>query len=193
LVPNKNAVDAFFLNKLIPENVQVRYVNRNTKYLVDNFLFLPFLTQGGIGYLHTSYIEWFRKRVLPKRNSRRKNRIFISRKKSNSRHIINEDRLVEKLNLNKYYLENISIQDQIELFYDADIIVGAHGAGLSNIIFSPAGCNVLEIRFSEDKLHYLTLAKSVGLHYEYIDAEGGHHSNTTVNPNHIIQNTTIEI
>ena len=39
----------------------------------------------------------------------------------------------------------ISIQEQVRIFSAAKVIVGLHGGGLSNMVWSPAGCKVIEI------------------------------------------------
>ena len=54
----------------------------------------------------------------------------------------------------------MSIAEQIELFYDADYVIGVHGAGLVNIIFS-SQINVLEIFPTSYVIpHYFYLSKS---------------------------------
>ena len=40
-------------------------------------------------------------------------------------------------------VKSVSLQDQAALFSDADLIIGPHGAGLTNIMFSPAGSTLL--------------------------------------------------
>jgi Glycosyltransferase 61 len=42
-------------------------------------------------------------------------------------------------------LDNISVQDMIQLFCQASIIIGYHGAGLLNSIFAPNGSILIEI------------------------------------------------
>ena len=39
-------------------------------------------------------------------------------------------------NLKKVYLEDYSLFDQISLFNNAKYIIGVHGAGMSNVVFS---------------------------------------------------------
>jgi hypothetical protein len=42
------------------------------------------------------------------------------------------------------YLEGMSIADQISLFQHAEFVIGAHGAGLSNLLFCEPGTKVIE-------------------------------------------------
>lgn len=39
----------------------------------------------------------------------------------------------------------ISIQEQVRIFSAAKVIVGLHGGGLSNMVWSPVGCKIIEI------------------------------------------------
>jgi capsular polysaccharide biosynthesis protein len=65
-------------------------------------------------------------------------------------------------------LEDLSPQEQIETLYDADVVVGTHGAGLSNILFSPAGLRVIEIFPTPYVVpHYFFLSKALGHDYTY--------------------------
>lgn len=43
------------------------------------------------------------------------------------------------------YLENIPFREQINYFKNARYIIGAHGAGLSNMVFCEPGCKILEV------------------------------------------------
>ncbi len=41
--------------------------------------------------------------------------------------------------------ENLSFAAQVCLFSQAEVVAGPHGAGLTNILFAPEGCKVLEL------------------------------------------------
>ncbi len=89
------------------------------------------------------------------------NKIFIDRSDSNFNHckIINNEQVwqfLEKKGFKKYKLSEMSFKKQIGLFNSADIIVGAHGAGLSNIIFSKSNSKVIEIKpaYHKNKFFY---------------------------------------
>ena len=45
--------------------------------------------------------------------------------------------------------ETLSLHDQIALFKAADMVCGAHGAGLTNIAFAPPGTQVIEFVIGE--------------------------------------------
>ena len=68
-------------------------------------------------------------------------------------------------------LEGRSPAEQISLFRDAEAVVGVHGAGLTNILFSPPDCKIvsiesdLNLRLGTSKF-YSALADASGLAYE---------------------------
>ena len=66
-------------------------------------------------------------------------------------------------------------EEQVRRFGEAEIIVAAHGAGLTNLIFARPGATVLEL-FPEDgvKSSYLWLATRMGLNYRALLGEPGH-------------------
>jgi hypothetical protein len=164
-------IESFFINKLAPKNLKITVVdNPDNLYLIDELIFPTFMSRLGSGYLPSVYLNFFRDKVLPKRKSKKSNKIFISRAKARHRRLINENELFEALEpygFKKYFLEDLSIQAEIELFYDADYVVGVLGAGLTNIIFS-SQIKVLEIFNSEFcATDYYYLAKSLGHTYGY--------------------------
>lgn len=75
--------------------------------------------------------------------------IYISRDDgTNSRRLLNEERLVaalESKGFKKYNLSNMSFTNQVTLFSEAKIVVGVHGAGLANLVFAPKGTIVFEL------------------------------------------------
>lgn len=62
------------------------------------------------------------------------------------RRVINEsdlDLVLLKYGVKKVLLENLTVQEQIALFRGADAIIGAHGAGIANIVFAKRGADLL--------------------------------------------------
>lgn len=79
-------------------------------------------------------------------NPTEKKRIYVRRKWS--RIITNESDLWEILTPYGFIqveLETLSVADQAQLFSSAEVIVGAHGAGLVNLTFCRPGTKVIEI------------------------------------------------
>ena len=64
----------------------------------------------------------------------------------------------------------LSVAEQVLLFAEAEMVVGAHGAGLTNIAFCSPGATVIEL-FPADYVNvcYWALASAVeGLWYRYL-------------------------
>jgi len=75
-------------------------------------------------------------------------KIFISRKDSMLRRILNEDdvfQLFEPLGFVRYELSKMTVEEQILLFKNAEIMVGEHGAGLTNLLFCNKETMVIEL------------------------------------------------
>jgi hypothetical protein len=102
-------------------------------------------------------------------------RLYIRR--TGVRRILNEDKLFDLLTKYQFTivdLENKSIFDQIHLFANAEVIVGPHGAGLTNLVFSKPGTKVLEIFPPQYIYCYYWLISSFGnLDYYYLIGDYG--------------------
>ena len=167
--------ETLLVPKLIPSNVHVTRLEPGRLYYLEKLILPTFLTQFGSGYLPSSYIEKLRSVCLPQRPSKRNRRIYISRAKSASglkkRHILNEQEVFDALNkfgFERYYLEDYSLAEKIELFYDAETVVGAYGGGITHILFSDK-VNVLELQImAKMQTYYYYLAKALGHNFEFI-------------------------
>ena len=75
-------------------------------------------------------------------------RVYITRRNARYRRIVNEcevEALLQEFGFETHELESYSVRDQIALFAEAEIVAAAHGAGLTNILFSPPGLRVIDI------------------------------------------------
>lgn len=82
----------------------------------------------------------------PRESSR--NRIYISRRDAVHRRLQNErevERELGKLGVTSVCMSDLSIDEQIELFRDASLIVTIHGAALANLIFANPHLKIVEI------------------------------------------------
>ncbi len=112
-------------------------------------------------FLHSLFLE-------DKTNISTYNRLYISRRRS-SRSSAQEAELVGKLTefgVKEIFLEDYNMSQQATLFNNANLIIGFHGAGFTNLYFSKLGTTIVEI-FSPDFIvtDYWGLASSFGYRY----------------------------
>ncbi|MBD2080453.1 glycosyltransferase family 61 protein [Leptolyngbya sp. FACHB-17] len=100
-------------------------------------------------------INWVRETFLPKANLDLKfnQRVYIERGDSvNGRRLLNENQVfafLEQQGFSRYRLSDLSVLEQICLFHQAEIIVGVHGAGFTNLTFCRSNTKVIEL-FSQE-------------------------------------------
>lgn len=83
--------------------------------------------------------------MLPGQTSRR---IYISRKQATLRRIRNEEALIqllESFGFRSVELETLSPQEQAMVFNQAQYIIGPHGSGFANLLFTEPGYTLMEI------------------------------------------------
>lgn len=103
-------------------------------------------------------------------------KIFLNRNSSERRTIINIEELlpvIESFNFEIINSEGMSVSEQKAIFESAKMILGIHGAGLTNMLFRyPETCTVLEL-FPKGHypIHYYWLAKELGFEYDAISGE----------------------
>jgi capsular polysaccharide biosynthesis protein len=91
--------------------------------------------------------------IVPK--SQRTKIIYVPRRSEWSRNVNNERELLAAIKqafaheeLVVYRHAELSARDTIQLFEQAKLIIGPHGAGLTNLIFAAPGTPVVELLFS---------------------------------------------
>jgi len=100
-----------------------------------------------------------------------KKMFYISRRKG-IRPALNEDEILAALKpwgITVVEPERFSLQEQIDLFSEAGLIMGAQGAGLQNALWTPRGCMILELispRYFSGV--FWTLAESLGQRYGFV-------------------------
>jgi capsular polysaccharide biosynthesis protein len=149
----------------------VRDLNEKKFYLVRNVLFITHFTTGGNynDYFIQKTRETLNKDVTAAPPSRL---VYISRGKAERRKITNEKDLLlvlKKFQFEIVYCEDLSLQEQRNLFSQTKVLVSNHGAGLTNMIFMPAATSVLELRYQNDRHNncYYALASALDIDYYY--------------------------
>jgi capsular polysaccharide biosynthesis protein len=101
-----------------------------------------------------------------------RNRILITRRSATTRRFVNEDELVSALSplgFEPVDLTQLSFEEQVALFANAEIVVGAHGAGLINTIYA-TNTKVFEIFGDFVSPLYYCIAGGLGFPYRYEQA-----------------------
>jgi len=104
-------------------------------------------------------------------NKKIKNKIYIDRKDTkhaNERLIKNEDEVKKYLISNNFIcvnLGNMKFTEQVDLFHNADCVVGLHGAGFANIVFCKPKTKIIELRSVNAGPVIGNLAKTNDLNY----------------------------
>jgi hypothetical protein len=126
-------------------------------------------TMPGISTAYQPWIvEFLRDRLaVPAGDATR--RLWIPR--TGHRRIMNEAELLPILEEHGFetYVPHSTADDPRRVFAEAAIVVGGHGAGLTDIAFCRPGTAVLELMSEAHvRAYYLTLAQSAGLRYGYL-------------------------
>ena len=124
-----------------------------------------------------SDLNWLRRELLSAVNTTQTNdlmpNILISRERAVERRIVNRDALsnaVSKYGVQTRRLEDNSVAENIRRFNNADVVIGAHGAGLTDTVFCE-DCAVVELFGSKVKPHYESIAETLGLEYYPVHCE----------------------
>lgn len=119
-------------------------------------------------------LRWIRNRMLSNISVGEQSfssHIYVSRTDANRRRIRNETELVDALaefGFVKYVLSDLSFTDQIRLFADASVVVGPHGAGLTNVLYS-TDIDVVELLTGVGASeHFFVLANELNHSYEFV-------------------------
>jgi capsular polysaccharide biosynthesis protein len=102
--------------------------------------------------------------------------IYISRSKATRRRVLNETEVVALLTgygFKIVFAEDLSFEEQIILFDNANNVIGIHGAGLTNCLFMKPDRNLLELRRKGDEHNncYYSMANANDINYFYLECE----------------------
>jgi hypothetical protein len=128
----------------------------------------------GSGFLHPEVADFVRSvnvhSVSPQTQLVRV--LFVSRRKSKHRRILDEDKLIAALkkvsDVSVVCLEDLSYLQQMELMQSVDILVGPYGAGLTHILFTRR-LGLLELHNGDSQeTHFATLALACRTPYKQV-------------------------
>lgn len=117
-------------------------------------------------------------------------RVYVTRRKAAFRYIVNEAEVEALLQSHGFEIvanEDLTFQEQIDLYSSTQLLVGIIGANLTNTMFMPAGSAMLQLtREGDDHNHLyyaLAVARNVVFYYQhcaYVDTRPGDYWNLVV-------------
>ncbi|MGH7884442.1 MAG: glycosyltransferase family 61 protein, partial [Thermodesulfobacteriota bacterium] len=119
--------------------------NQNSHFIIEE-LIVPSLP-GASNIVTKESCDFLRKTFI-KSSYKSSLNLYLSRKDAATRRIVNEDEtisLLEKYDFKIITLDNLTVEEQVDIFSRAKIIVGPHGAGFSNIVFCNSGADIIEL------------------------------------------------
>lgn len=131
-------------------NIEILRVQWGQSFEVEKIIFPWKAVSVFAGYTHSGVISFFRaiSSSLYAAGISFPKRFYIDRRAACNRVLHNEDELVSILEQNGFaiiQLEYLTFDEQALLFANAEYIIGAHGAGLANIVFCKPGTKIIEL------------------------------------------------
>ncbi|BBH17675.1 hypothetical protein Back2_19620 [Nocardioides baekrokdamisoli] len=123
-------------------------------------------------------VEWLRDRFLTGDTDARASRIYVTRGTAkNTRRYDQEAEIWPELERRGFVRVDpgtLSVREQIDTFAAADVVIGVHGAALTNLVWSPAGVRVLHLMGPTFVKHcFQSLVDNVsGSQYRYLIGDG---------------------
>jgi len=126
----------------------------------------------------------------------KKRRLFISRKDTNHRRIINEDVISKKLSLFGFEtltLSQLNVKEQIEAFHSAEIVIMPHGAGGTHMLYAPKDAKLLEIQSpTQINTAIFSITQTIGQKYGFILGDKPNTSSIINNDYYVNENELIK-
>ena len=127
--------------------------------------------------LHATSMKWLRNsflKGLSRPSPAKRRRLYISRQDS-SRRVKNEEEIfaiLKPMDFEMLVMSDLSPQNQMEAFRDAEIIVLPHGAAGTHLLLVPEYCRVVELHSPTFVQNcYASLCNSLGLDYNWLIGE----------------------
>ena len=181
ILPEYFRNDIFYMYTLSLFDIKnILFISPGTSIKIKKLFIANFISRSGT--YHPQNTAKLRDFIWAKSNIENKtrplnNRIYISRGKASRRFITNEaevENLLRKYNFQIVHMEDYSFQEQINIVFNAGILISIHGAALTHIHFMRPDTNVFEFRKKGDGKNncYYFLADAMKVNYYYQFCEG---------------------
>ncbi|MEM7345167.1 MAG: glycosyltransferase family 61 protein [Chloroflexota bacterium] len=127
-----------------------------------------------IGTFAPQELRWVRNKFLAAIEARGNadGLYYITRRDTTNRQVINEDEVatfLQKQGFQIITLTELSFSKQLELFASARVVIGPHGAGLTNMLFAPSTATLIELIPDDQVNHcFWLIANAVGHRYTFL-------------------------
>ena len=188
LPDNKKKFQAETLETLkIPQNKQIsstkfRHILTDELYVTSHPVVLTDNATKDIQNIPEWILEWLKSKFVKNQDKNFKTfskKVYLDRSdsKSNARNlrsIINEKDVQDFMKNNGFKivkLSELSFEEQVMTFRNADTIVGLHGAGYANLVFCTPSTKIVEIKANPNDIVIKSLANKNNLTYESISCK----------------------
>lgn len=117
-------------------------------------------------------LDEFRERALKTAGRQFLGKLYLLRGNQSKRRLIGEERLVEHLESLGFQIldpRQLTVGEQVQAMAGAQVVIGLHGAALTNVIFCRPGTCIIELRSQhQPPEHYSEIARTCGLHFESV-------------------------
>jgi len=196
--PELDAVPILVDHNLQSQQIEsLRLINNNKReiiqlqtgqaYHVEN-LYYP----SGMSHLHNNYdhpvaygkdivispdaIHYLRKKILPLVDVKPAHRkLYISRKNMGAgKRMLNDDEIGTHFAAKGFEIvhpEKLNFIEQVKIFSEAEVIIGAGGAAFANMVFAPKACRVFALNANNSRINYSLfsmMADFIGMKFAYV-------------------------
>lgn len=140
-------------------------------------LWLPSLPSA-IGHPTPETVAFLQKLFLPLKATSKRRKLLIGRPRGASRQVTGWEEfknLLIRMGFQEVQPETLSIKEQAQVFFEAEWVIGIHGAALTNIVFCRPGTKIVEI-LGQQYVNpcYRALSEAAGLRYHALLGSGHH-------------------
>lgn len=176
LLPSSYKKHKFHEDSLRLLNIGFEYFDSTYERVECETLYLP-LNVAINGTSNPVYIKKLRSLLLNnlKISSASGRNIYVSRRLASKRRLENEAEVFDVLRSYDFTIVDFeveSFEDQMRICASAKVLIGLHGAGLTNMMFMAPGSKVIELRrANEDNFCFNNLADAIGIEYFFVETE----------------------
>jgi capsular polysaccharide biosynthesis protein len=125
-------------------------------------------------------VAFLQKLFLHSKATSKRRKLLIGRPRGASRQVTGWEvfkNLLIRNGFQEVQPETLSIKEQAQVFFEAEWVIGIHGAALTNIVFCRPGTKIVEI-LGQQYVNpcYRALSEAAGLRYHALIGESWHHS-----------------